>query len=401
MIKILNEEMHINASRKLRDIVHDTIVKLEKGKVYNLGSLSNILRSNQVFITPDLLDRTLTLWDEKDNTSIFKKSDEKWLKWDPKTKRVGNGLISSRSGVLGKSKRRMAREEEKDVIKTIRGDGWRKSKTGDWIFIGTRTISNQDIEDIDITKYEKSEYQPGENPIKQELITKSFVLHHPDNALDIIKQIDEYINSDKIKAKCTDGAKYYDELWRLMMAIGKESKLDRFRDYMKYASSKVKEIMIKKHKEQEEKEKESKKFDATAIKDREEGLEKLKKMVDLDKEYSVIVLKKKASKYFIKKLIHGYVNISSNKWSDGTYKIVFKLKKNSTIPEDDVIFFDSLYHLHKAMSGGLEGEEEHIFTLVDNENKRKIDYYMKEFNKFKGWDEYLKEDEINNINNDF
>jgi hypothetical protein len=400
----LNEEMHIRSDKKLRDAVHDLIVDLKPYEYYDLGTISNILRHKfKVFITPNLLERMLNLWEDGKSTNVFRKKDANWLKWDKKEKWLTNNLVSDKSSVLGKSRRKIRRKESSGLERSIKEDGWRRTKQGDWVFVGNTEFQTRGADEIDVTKFEKTKYAEGENPITPELYKKTFIqkFNADVESEEMISEIDEAIKKGEITSSPENGAAYYDETWRLMMHLSKEKELERFRDYLKYAPTKVKEIMLKKKKEDQKRKEEEQKYEKDKIKDPEQTLTKLKEMVNLDEQHYILVLKYKDKKYYVKKLIKGYVDISDTPYADGYFKIVLKKDKNSKAEENEIIFFDSINIFYKAKRGGLEVGDDLLFIFIDKKDENKLKFYFKEFKKFRGWDEFLDTKSSEQIKNDF
>lgn len=400
MIKI-NEEMFVRGGKKIRDSLHDVITELEVNEFYDLGTVCNKLRHEyNIFITPNLLKRLLITWEkgEKDD-SFLKQNDKSWLKWDEDSEVVLNNLrMTKKSPSLGKSRRKLIRKEEKEKEETLSNDGWVKTKNGWELKKVTDTNTSVIDKKIAISRYEKERYDNGENPITTDLVNKIFVIYHIGDLEFLSDKVRDAILSGEITTPSTEGDKYYMETWNYIMKIADEiGEIDKKSDYMKYAPSLIKEKIL-----DEKQKKKSLRFQvkSSGIKNRKDGISKLSEMLNLNEKHYIIVLKHNNTKksFYIKKILYGYITLSDDVWPDGNYAILFKVNKED---ENELIYFNTLYHLEKAMSGGVKGEDDMIFGLIKGDNTEKLKYYFNEFKRYTGWDEYLDEKTINSIKNDF
>lgn len=401
MFFTLNEEIKIRSGKKLRDAVHDIVTTLEKDEYFDLGTISNILRHEyNLFLTPLLLERLLTLW-ENDKDSIFAGSDEAWLHWDSDDKTVENNMKRTKKrGVLGKARRRIKREEEKEFYKSVREDGWIRLRDGRFVYKGTTSFKVTDEDKISITKYEKEQYGKNENPIVPELVKNIFVLNHPREADEISNKVQNAIKMGDIVAEPKNGDEYYDECFNFMMEVAKIEELDTKRGWeKKYAPSKLKERYIRREKRIAHEKEQERLSLKTRITDREKSLKELGEIIDFDKKYYVIITKYNSTKkrFYIKKLLYGYINISEEPYKDGFYKIVIRKEKGG----EDILFFNTFMHFKKCIESGLKGTEQHVFNILNDDDIKKLKIYFSELKRYSGWDEFLDKEMVDKIKNDF
>lgn len=404
MINILNEEVKIKSDRKLKDAIHDIVVELEEDQFWDLGSISDILREEYgLFVTPKLLERLFTLWDNDKSTGVFNKSDESWLSWDGDEKIIENNLKKKkRNSVLGKSRRRIRKEEEKQKFDDIKKSGWIKLRDGRFVYKGPKTFKIEEEDKVSISKYEKESYGDKENPIVPELIRNIYVLDHPNDAEEISDEIQKLIDGGKIKPKPKDGANYYYETFRMMFEIGKKLNLDTKRGWeKKYAPVKLKESQLRKKKRENWEKQQEEEALKTVITDKnlEESKTELNTIIDTNKKYFILVTKFNTQKkeFYIKKILLGYLSISKYKFDDGFYKIVCKVNKDD---DSGPIYFNTMGHFKNCIEHGIKGDG-HIFNILKMEDIEKLTIYVKELKKFKGWDEWLDIETTNRLKNDF
>jgi len=405
MFNILNEEVKIRSDKKLRDAIHDIVVTLESDEFFNIVDISNILRDEySTFVTPKLLLRLLTLWKD-DKYGVFTRDDKTWLSWDEDEEMIENNIKKrKRPSILGKSRKRIKKEEEKEKFKEIKESGWVKLRDGRFIYRGIKTFKIDKDEQIGISKYEKEEYEEGENPITPELIRNLFVLDHPNDANELSFKVKTLIDNKEIKSIPQKGNQYYFETFRKLMEIGKELKLDRKRGWeKKYAPSRLKEIIIKRKKKdawEKEQEKESLKTTITD-ENKEESIKELNELIDTNKKYFILVTKYNNQKkiYYIKKILFGYISISNEKYDDGYYKVVLNLEKDNN---NDIINFNTMMHFKRCLKNGLRADGGYVYNIISFENIDKLAVYVKELKKrYKGWDEFLDKETIDKLKNDF
>jgi len=204
-IEFINEEMAAISTRKLRDAMHDVLVELEPKETLDVEELSDILmRDYKITISPLFLDNMLDNYikvkrGDKKTKTLFLKSDIRWLGVrDVKgSKELRNNLHFQKAS-LGKHKRRLYAEEEKQRLEDVYNAG---------------------MKDLDFS---------------EDVIKKSLVLQKPTDSKEIMK----LIYNDVIFRKLYDNT--YDNCWKLAMLIGKNNKLDRIRGWFKLAPQKVK-----------------------------------------------------------------------------------------------------------------------------------------------------------------
>ncbi len=380
-MSILNEKMYIKAATKLRDAIHDIITNLDVDEYYDLGTISNILRSDyKLFITPNLIKKFLENWKKgNDDNTVFRHADGNWLKWVDSEEILQNNLKSERLPRLGKSRRKIEKAERGDVKKE---GGWIKSKDGTWKFINKSNVKSNS--NLPITKYQRDKYEKWENPITEDLIKKVFVLNHPKEATDIKNHISNAIQTGVISSKPENGEDYYEECWLYMIEIGRGRSLDKYRDYLKYAPTRIKtKVLAIRDKK--------KKVDDTKIFDREKGRDELSKILDLNERHYVVVMKfdNKRNRFLLKNLFAGYVDISKELYND-SYAIVLKLNKDDV---DDLIYFNSFYNLNEAMTKGVESDtEKMVFHFIKHEDVEKVKYLIKSNPKYVGWDDTIDDE---------
>jgi len=403
MFNILNEEVKIRSDRKLKDAIHDIVVELEENEFWDLGSISDILREDHgLFVTPKLLERLFTLFDNG-KVGVFDKSDGSWLSWDEDEKIVENNIKKKkRSSILGKARRRIRKEEEKEKFEQIKKSGWIKLRDGRFVYRGPKTFKVEDDDQISISKYEKESYDQGENPIVPNLVRSLFVLVHPDDGYQISAEIQKLIDNGDIKPKAKDGANYYYETFRKLFELGKKTKLDTKRGWeKKYAPNKLKERNLKKNKREAWEKEQEKEALKTVITDKnlEESKNQLNTLIDPDKKYFVLVTKFSTQKkqFYIKKIALGYMSISKYKYDDGFYKIVCKKNKNDDIGP---IYFNTMAHFKRCLEHGIKGDG-HIFNILKIEDIEKLAIYVKELKRYKGWEEWLDQETTDKLKNDF
>jgi len=392
----LNEEIKVRNNKKLRDAIHDIVVTLEVDEYFDVSTISNILRDDfNIFLSPKLLERFIVYWnDSKD--SIFSRDDNKWLFWDSSEQFIENNLIRvKKRGVLGKSRRRLIKKEKDDRIKTVRKSGWIKIKDGRFVYYGPKSFKITDKDEITITKYEKEKYEKYENPITPELISKIFILDHPDDAIEYSNSINNDIKMDKITSNPKHGGSYYDECFKLMIKIAKEEELDTKRGWdKKYAPSLLKKRILRKKKRKDYEEEQESESLKTVITDRDKSLEELKTVIDIDKKYYILLTKYNTTKkiFMIKKIVYNNITISEDKYEDGYYKIIDK---------DNIVFFQSMLHFKRAIEGGIKDDKGNVFNVIEDDETTKIKIFFDQLKRYKGWDEFISDDVSNKLKNDF
>lgn len=397
----INEELKVKTDRKLKDAIHDIVTSLNENEFFDLGTISNILRHQyNIYITPNLLERFLLLWDD-DKDTIFKKSDKKWLSWDSKEKIIENNIKKgNRKPVLAKSRKKLIKKEEEEVYLNVKKDGWIKLRDGRFVYNGNKTFKVDDKDEISISKYEKDSYLKGENPITPELVKKVFVLDHPDDAEKISLEVENAIKMGEIISKPENGNFYYYNCFKYMIDIANKMKLNYINGWeKKYAPSKLKEQIIRRNKRIKYEKEQNELALKTLITNREDAIEKLSKIIDINKKYFLIVTKfnDKKQVFMIKKVIYGYFDISDEVYSDGYYKIIIKKEKDS----EDIIYFNTIKHFEMCLDNGLKGDDMHVFNIIYSDDIKKINIFFNELKKFKGWDEYLDDNISNKLKNDF
>jgi hypothetical protein len=202
----LNEELAMVSRQKLRDSIHDIIINLKKGEKITIEELSKLLLSEyKITISPYFLDLFLDEFIKakkglKSNT-FFTREDTKWLgvREIKGTKEVRNNLLYLKPN-LSKHKRKLIIDDEKNKF-------------------------NKD--------FDKNYYKLKINP---DIIKKSLILQKPNDYIDILKNIYDLI---LIKKKYENTP---ENCWKLMMIIGKENKLDRYRGWFKIAPKSIKDM---------------------------------------------------------------------------------------------------------------------------------------------------------------
>lgn len=395
----LNEEIFIKTTKRIRDAIHDIVTKLNIDEFYDLGTLSNILRHEyNIFLTPKLLERLFSLWEDKKD-GVFIETDKKWLKWDNKLNIVENNVLSpNKKGVLGKSKRRIYKKEEKDLYDNIKNNGWVKISDGRFVYNANimHQLSDEEKNSIIISKLEKDEYEKGFNPITPELISNILVLNHPNDADLLSMLVDNAIKTNEIKYSFKDGRNYYNECFNYFLKISKERKFDFIRGWEKYAPSKYKMLLIKNKKRVKFEKEQENLASNNLISDRNEALNILKDIINVDDKYFVLLNKYDETKkvFMIKKLLYGNFTISDNKYENGYYKIVLRINENN-----DIMHFDTIIHLKRCIENSLRIDDKIIVNIIENNNLKKLKIYFKELRRYKEWDEYLDSDVLKKLKN--
>lgn len=390
----LNEELKVRTDKKLRDAVHDIVTELEENEYYDIGTVSNILRHKyKVFITPNLLERLLNLWDEG-KSSVFIDDDSEWLSWDPIEKILENNRRKKRRpGVLGKSRRRLKRKEEEELYNVVRQDGWIKVKGDKFVYRGNISYRTKiDKDKIPISRFEKESYGKNENPITPELIKKVFILNHPSEAEELSNDVGNRLH--EIKSDPKDGDQYYFDAWMIMLKIADEMKLDTVSGFdKKYAPVKYKMAVMRRKQRLSYEKYIDRKALKHIIRDRESGIKELSNVIDINKDYFLVSSKynKQNKTFYLKKMLYGKLTVSDNKYPDGYYKVIMKVNGH------DIFYFNSITYVEKAYKTGGLKVGYHIYNLVDSTDISKIKIYMTELKRYKGWDEYLNKDTINKI----
>lgn len=109
---IINENMHIDSKRKLRDAIHDIVVdNLDYGEYMEIDELSKKLKDDyNLSIPPEILDILIFKnWWIKNDYSIFRKKDDKWLGVWPYMKKIERK--KKKNPPLGKGRRKIEKEE--------------------------------------------------------------------------------------------------------------------------------------------------------------------------------------------------------------------------------------------------------------------------------------------------
>lgn len=393
MFNKINEELKIRTNKKLRDAIHDIVVSLKENEFLDTGTISNILRHQyNIYITPKLLERFFVLW-ERNKDSIFSYDDNKWLSWDNNEKIIENNLNKERKGILGKSRRKLKRKEEEEFYDIVKKDGWVKLRDGRFVYKGTKTFK---IDDKEITKnkFEKFQYDKGENPIKLELIYNVLIVNNFDLHR-IITELDNAIKMGEIISSPKNGEVYFDECFRYLLDIAKNLNIKKTKNWYEYAPTRMKKRMERRKKRMEYEEEQERMALETLIEDREEGLNKLKTIIDIDEKYYLVITKynKKNQIFMIKNIIYGYFTVSENKYPDGYYKIVIRKEKDS----NDIIYFNTIKHFEMCLENGLKVKDMYVFNIISNDNINKLGIFLKELKKFKGWDEYIDDNLSNKL----
>lgn len=109
----LNEELHIDSKRKLRDAIHEIVINnLDYGEEMKIDVLSNILKDKyNIFIKTELLKKLVfNNWWNLNKDTLFREKDKKWLDiWQYRDTIERKKLKVTPS--LGKSRRKIEKEE--------------------------------------------------------------------------------------------------------------------------------------------------------------------------------------------------------------------------------------------------------------------------------------------------
>ena len=110
----VEEGMHIASKIKLRDSIHNVVMEhLEPGKEMTLIELSGMLKDKfGVNISSEVLEQLLfVMWWRKDDYTIFREKDKKWLDVWPYRKTIERKK-RIKEPPLGKSRRKIKKEED-------------------------------------------------------------------------------------------------------------------------------------------------------------------------------------------------------------------------------------------------------------------------------------------------
>lgn len=105
--------MHIDTKRRIRDSVHDIVINLDYGKEISTIDLSKKLKNvYNIKISDKILNVMIfEQWWRKDDYSIFKDKDKKWLDIWPFKKTIER-KNNKKDPPLGKSRRKLIKKEE-------------------------------------------------------------------------------------------------------------------------------------------------------------------------------------------------------------------------------------------------------------------------------------------------
>ena len=209
--RFLNEELSMLSTDRLRDSIHDIIVKLKRKDTLDLNELSNRLYSDyKISISTEFLNKIFDDFikskkGEDSPDSIFdKRSDSRWL------------------GV---------REIEKNKKKN-------KELRNNLYFLKPNLAKHRERLTIQLgaEKLEKSykEGLPGLE-FQEDIIKKTFVLQHPEDSKYIIMEIYKAAKVDKRYENS------YENCWKMMMVLGKKMGLDKARGYLDFAPANIRQ----------------------------------------------------------------------------------------------------------------------------------------------------------------
>jgi len=200
----LNEEMSMLSNNKVRDAIHDIVVKMDKKDAMDIEELSNILLiEHKITINPHFIDIILDdfLKIKKGLSvpdSLFKRQDSRWLgvKEQNGDKELRNNLYYLKPNLA----------KHKEML----------------------------IYQISLDKLEKA-YKEGMVDLNFEeyIIKRTFVLQHPDDSKNMM--IDIY-KATVVSKKYQNN---YENCWKMMMILGNRNKLDKIRGYMKFSPPSV------------------------------------------------------------------------------------------------------------------------------------------------------------------
>jgi len=110
----VNEDMHIASKIKLRDSIHNIVMEnLQPGEEMKILDLSQKLKEKfNIKISEDVLERLIfVMWWRKDDYTIFREQDKKWLDVWP-FKHTIERKKRIKDPPLGKYRRKIKKEEE-------------------------------------------------------------------------------------------------------------------------------------------------------------------------------------------------------------------------------------------------------------------------------------------------
>jgi hypothetical protein len=400
---IINENIFIDVNKKLKDAIHDIITDIKPGYVIELNILSDRLRDKySIFITPSLLERYMVLFKKDKSESIFTNKDKRWLKWDSVNKKIGNNLTSNKIPKLGKSRRKIYMDEivgNYDILKT---KGWTKTSSKDFKFLGP-SISHNDIniKNIKPSIYEKQKYSKNEFPFTIDVLLRIF----PDKSSTFIKLYNNLLlnayKTGDIKYNI-NGNRFYFNCFKYLVNILEKRKIEidfDNKNIVKYLPTIAQKIIIRNNKLKDFKNtiKDLSEDETNVILDREEAVNMLKNMINVNKKYYIVLTKYTKSQYFLKKIMNGYFSISKE-LMDNRYNILFKLHKN----DDDskyIIYFKNFDLFKYFIEYSIFDKDNNYYTLLNKLDEVKVFYH--ELKKYKKWDEYLDNQIIDKLKFNF
>jgi hypothetical protein len=110
---MINENLHITTNIKLRDAIHDIMVSdLKPGDEMTLIELREKLTDFNIEISIEILNVLIfENWWKKNDYSIFRESDKKWLDLWPVRKTIELKKKYKINPPLGKSSRKISKSE--------------------------------------------------------------------------------------------------------------------------------------------------------------------------------------------------------------------------------------------------------------------------------------------------
>ena len=107
------ESIKVDKYQKLKDLIHDIVVDLEKDQWINLDDLSKKLKESNIIISTSILDIFLKEFNAGKG-EIFDENDEDWLFYDENDKILFSPFHFDKQSAFGKGRKKSEKE-----IKTI------------------------------------------------------------------------------------------------------------------------------------------------------------------------------------------------------------------------------------------------------------------------------------------
>ena len=112
----VNEEIHINSSKKLRDALHDIIAEMDENEISYEDVCKKLKTEYSININIELFGKIMYDWEYRRVYTIFTEKDKKWL--DPYNYLKIIRKKIKKVAVLGKGRKKIEKEEREARWKT-------------------------------------------------------------------------------------------------------------------------------------------------------------------------------------------------------------------------------------------------------------------------------------------